>query len=60
MRIGVIGAGAAGLSTAWLLDKDRYEVTLFEAKDRLGGHADTVQHMYYRYRILKSCSRSGL
>ncbi len=46
LRIGIIGAGAAGLSTAWMLDKDRYEVTLFEAQDRLGGHAHTVTVPY--------------
>ncbi|SFR87611.1 Predicted NAD/FAD-binding protein [Agromyces sp. CF514] len=40
MRVGVIGAGAAGLVTAWLLD-EAHEVTLFERDHRLGGHADT-------------------
>lgn len=40
-RIAVVGAGIAGLSTAWLLSR-RYEVTLFEAGDYLGGHTNTV------------------
>jgi predicted NAD/FAD-binding protein len=39
-RIAVIGAGIAGLSTAWLL-RDKFDVTLFEAETRAGGHADT-------------------
>jgi len=41
MRIGIIGGGGAGLSTAWLLN-DHHQVTLFEKETRLGGHADTV------------------
>lgn len=41
MKIAVIGAGIAGLTTAWLLDSD-HEVTLFERNDFLGGHARTV------------------
>lgn len=40
MRVAVVGGGAAGLTTAWLLDR-HHEVTLLERDDRLGGHADT-------------------
>ena len=40
-RIAVVGAGIAGLSTAWLL-ADKYRVTLFEAGDYFGGHSNTV------------------
>ncbi len=36
----VIGAGVAGLTAAYLLQR-RYDVTLYEAQDRLGGHAHT-------------------
>src|SRR5690348_3079826 len=39
-RIGVIGSGVAGLTAAYLLQR-KYEVLLFEADDRLGGHAHT-------------------
>ena len=41
MKIAIIGAGGAGLTTAWLLD-DVHEVTLFEKERRLGGHAHTI------------------
>ncbi|MDH3241568.1 MAG: FAD-dependent oxidoreductase [Alphaproteobacteria bacterium] len=40
-RIAVIGSGAAGLAASWALSRD-HEVHLFEADDRLGGHAHTV------------------
>ncbi|MGB3772401.1 MAG: FAD-dependent oxidoreductase [Rhodococcus sp. (in: high G+C Gram-positive bacteria)] len=39
-RIAVVGAGVAGLTAAYVLSKTS-TVTLFEAADRLGGHADT-------------------
>src|SRR5579871_5747833 len=40
-RIAVIGAGAAGLTAAYLLQR-RHEVTLYEKKLHLGGHAHTI------------------
>jgi len=38
--IAVIGAGIAGLTAAYVLQRD-VDVTLYEADDRLGGHAHT-------------------
>jgi uncharacterized protein len=41
MRIAIVGAGISGLTVAYLLHRD-HEVTVFEADNRLGGHAHTV------------------
>ena len=41
MRIAVVGAGVSGLTAAWVLNR-RHDVTVFEADDRIGGHANTV------------------
>lgn len=43
-RIAVVGSGISGLSAAWLLGQ-KYEVTLFESADYLGGHTNTVDVM---------------
>ena len=41
MKIAIVGGGISGLSAAWMLARE-HEVTLYEAADRLGGHANTV------------------
>ncbi len=42
MRIAIVGAGIAGLGSAWLLHKQGHAVSVFEAADWLGGHTHTV------------------
>jgi predicted NAD/FAD-binding protein len=39
-RVAVVGSGVAGLTAAYVLQRG-YDVLLFEADDRLGGHAHT-------------------
>lgn len=41
MRVAVIGGGAAGMTTAWLLD-GVHDVTVFEREPVLGGHVRTL------------------
>ncbi len=41
-RIAVIGAGVAGLSSAWILSR-HHDVLLFEKNDYLGGHSHTIE-----------------
>ena len=43
-RVAVVGSGVAGLTAAHLLQR-RFDVTLIEADDRLGGHAHTHEHV---------------
>lgn len=50
MKIAVIGSGVAGLGAAWALE-GLHEVVLYEAADRLGGHANTVTIDYDGARI---------
>ena len=40
-KVAVVGAGISGLGAAWLLSQ-QHEVVLFEAANRLGGHAWTL------------------
>lgn len=44
-RVGIIGSGVAGLTAGYIISRSPTgggaEVTIFEADDRLGGHADT-------------------
>lgn len=40
--IAVIGAGVAGIVSAYLL-QEKYQVTLFEQNDYLGGHTNTIE-----------------
>ena len=41
MHVAIIGAGGAGLTSAWLLNGS-HDVPLYEKEDRLSGHAHTL------------------
>jgi uncharacterized protein len=42
MKIAIIGGGASGIVTAYLLDKQGHQVTIFERETTLGGHIRTL------------------
>ncbi len=42
MKIAIIGGGASGMVTAYLLDKQGHQVTVFERQEVLGGHIRTL------------------
>lgn len=42
MKIAIIGGGASGMVTAYLLDKQGHQVTVFERQPSLGGHIRTL------------------
>ena len=42
MKIGIVGAGVAGLTAAHLLSQ-KHDVTLIESKKRIGGHTNTIK-----------------
>ena len=66
-RIGIVGAGMAGVSLAWMLD-GHYEVTLIEAGPTIGGNVRGVDvdldgHQFvvrHRRAVLPSRAVSGL
>ena len=41
-RVAIIGSGCAGIAAVWALQSTNHEVHLYEEKDRLGGHTNTV------------------
>jgi protoporphyrinogen oxidase len=47
----VIGAGPAGLTSAYLLAKQGYRVTVLEGTDEIGGISKTAQYKGYRFDI---------
>lgn len=45
MRVAIVGSGVSGLVVAHLI-QHRHDITVFEARDRIGGHVNTIHHEY--------------
>lgn len=45
LRVAIVGSGAAGLAALWALRQtsQKYDIHLFEADNRLGGHVSSVR-----------------
>jgi protoporphyrinogen oxidase len=50
-RVVIIGAGPAGLTAAYLLAKDGFQVTVLEGDSQVGGISRTAQYKGYRFDI---------
>jgi uncharacterized protein len=46
MKVAIVGGGASGMVTAYLLDQQGHEVTVFERQASLGGHIRTLNKMF--------------
>jgi protoporphyrinogen oxidase len=53
MKIAVIGGGITGLTSAYFLGKVGHKVELFEAKETLGGLADSFEEENWDWRLEK-------
>ncbi|MEA3459889.1 MAG: FAD-dependent oxidoreductase, partial [Chloroflexota bacterium] len=52
-RVAVVGAGACGLSAAYFLARSGYRVTLFEARNELGGRMRLVKESRLPKEVLE-------
>ncbi len=53
MKIGIIGAGVAGMSAAWDFVKQGHEVTIYEAEQRVGGLASGFSDAHWDWSLEK-------
>ncbi len=52
-KVGIIGAGVAGMSASWDLIRAGYDVTLYEASDRVGGLASGFKDDHWDWTLEK-------
>ncbi|KAI0860497.1 amine oxidase [Xylaria cubensis] len=51
-KVAIVGGGSAGIAALWALNRTHHDVYLYEAADRLGGHANTVEWKRGKFRTL--------
>lgn len=52
-RIAIIGAGPAGLASAWFMVKQGYSVTIFEKSDKVGGALNLIPEYRLPYEVIE-------
>lgn len=50
-KIAILGAGISGISLAYYLDKEKYEVTVFEKSDAIGGCVKSKKVNEYAFEL---------
>ena len=45
-KVAIVGSGCTGIAALWALKSTDHEVHLYETKDRLGGHTNTVSFQH--------------
>ena len=50
-RVIVLGAGPCGLSTAWSLSQQDYQVTIIEKEELVGGLCQTINYQGFRFDL---------
>jgi predicted NAD/FAD-binding protein len=51
-KVAIVGGGCTGIAALWALNRSPHDVYLYEAADRLGGHANTVEFVKGKYKTL--------
>ena len=54
LHVGIIGAGLAGLRCAEILVEEGIDVTIVEARDRLGGRVSSSQGIQTKFECLET------
>ncbi|OIW25878.1 hypothetical protein CONLIGDRAFT_647607 [Coniochaeta ligniaria NRRL 30616] len=51
-KVAIVGSGSAGIAALWALNRTHHDVYLYEAAARLGGHTNTVEWKFGKYKTL--------
>ncbi|KAL2019427.1 hypothetical protein VTK56DRAFT_9632 [Thermocarpiscus australiensis] len=51
-KVAIVGGGCAGIAALWALNRSPHDVYIYDAADRLGGHANTVEFVKGRYKAM--------